>query len=720
MSFNGSGTFLINTSGQPVVSGTVITTTAFNALTADLATGLTTTLTKDGQTTPTANIKLGGFKLTGVGAGTASTDGANVGQIQSGAGQYVAVTGTDTILGTLTPTLTAYATGAVYVFKAAGANTGATTLNIDGLGAKSVVNLDGSALVASQIASGEMVSVAYNGTAFQILVGMSVLPGGTTNGVVYLNSSKAFTTSAGLTFDGTNAVTTGRMTANSAVIGSPTGGDKGTGTVNATALYVNGSQVFAGTGTPAGTLSDQRTILTSKTLTGGASTWVPRGSLYLSATTEMLFFSTSSTWYAAHYDSSTDTMGAVVAIASPTSSTNVLPYAVSSTSVAIAYSTATTTLNVRILSVSGSTITANTAATLVSFGAVAADIVACGSSYIVTGAITATFKCSLAAFTVSGTAVTLGSVATVYTDASGISVLSLFSYSATSGLCVYNPSTAGGLKVNGFTVSGTTITVGAQAALTIGSFFANRIAHQLSSGRFMLIAGSSSDCVANLISLSGSTATVSASANIGGYLSAGLFYSLASGTDVLLVGNKVPLSAVVFSDSSGTIATSAQSTLNNASIPVAPSTTNTSIFAIGASSVGVAYVGDGTGSNIVFTVSISASAPSVSYAASRSYGYVAATQVNYKFVGYGSGSALSGNTNYYGVSTSSTASYNWFDVTSAYKWGVNATSAFVYPPTPSEGNYYDALSLTCIWSATTNTYYNGANTTLIMTRSQYL
>ena len=56
MSYNGSGTFQINTAGQPVVAGTVISSTAFNALTADLATGLSTAITKDGQTATTARI----------------------------------------------------------------------------------------------------------------------------------------------------------------------------------------------------------------------------------------------------------------------------------------------------------------------------------------------------------------------------------------------------------------------------------------------------------------------------------------------------------------------------------------------------------------------------------------------------------------------------------------------------------------------------------------
>lgn len=78
MSYNGSGTFQINTSGQPVVDGTAITASVFNALTADLASGLSTALTKDGQTTPTANLPMGGYKLTGLGLGLNTTDSARM------------------------------------------------------------------------------------------------------------------------------------------------------------------------------------------------------------------------------------------------------------------------------------------------------------------------------------------------------------------------------------------------------------------------------------------------------------------------------------------------------------------------------------------------------------------------------------------------------------------------------------------------------------------
>ena len=72
MSFNGSGTFVINSAGQPVSANTLIEAAVFNAFTADIATGLSTAIAKDGQTTVTANLPMAGFKFTGLGAGSAN------------------------------------------------------------------------------------------------------------------------------------------------------------------------------------------------------------------------------------------------------------------------------------------------------------------------------------------------------------------------------------------------------------------------------------------------------------------------------------------------------------------------------------------------------------------------------------------------------------------------------------------------------------------------
>jgi len=212
MSYNGSGTFNINTTGQPVVSGTVISSSAFNALTADLANGLTTALTKDGQSTPTANIGMGNFKITNLGAATLSTDAVRYGQLQSNADKLLTVTGTDTLTATASPALTAYAAGNMFSFVVANTNTGAVTINIDGLGAKSITRTGSTALVAGDMVANQVALIAYDGTRFQLLDANSFT---NLNVSGTLGVTGATTLSAALTYGGvtlTNAVTgTGKM-----------------------------------------------------------------------------------------------------------------------------------------------------------------------------------------------------------------------------------------------------------------------------------------------------------------------------------------------------------------------------------------------------------------------------------------------------------------------------------------------------------------------------
>jgi len=103
MSYNGSGTFSINSAGQPVITGTVISSTAFNALTADLATGLSTAITKDGQTTTTARIIFAqGISSTLVTDATSATTGSIItaGGISTQKALWVGTT--TTLAGTLT------------------------------------------------------------------------------------------------------------------------------------------------------------------------------------------------------------------------------------------------------------------------------------------------------------------------------------------------------------------------------------------------------------------------------------------------------------------------------------------------------------------------------------------------------------------------------------------------------------------------------------------
>ena len=173
MSYNGSGTFVINTAGQPVLTGTTISSTTFNALTSDLATGLTTALTKDGQSTPTADITMGAFKIVSLDAGTVASDAARIDQVQGGTSTYITVTGTDTITGTVLPALAAYAAGNQFSFVVANTNTAAVTINIDGMGAKAITRTGSTALVAGDMVAGQAVEIIYDGTRFQLINGNS-------------------------------------------------------------------------------------------------------------------------------------------------------------------------------------------------------------------------------------------------------------------------------------------------------------------------------------------------------------------------------------------------------------------------------------------------------------------------------------------------------------------------------------------------------------------
>ena len=80
MSRNGSGTYTLP-AGNPVVTGTTISSTWANNTLTDIATALTGSLAADGQTTATGNLKMGNNRVTGLADGIASTDGATVSQV---------------------------------------------------------------------------------------------------------------------------------------------------------------------------------------------------------------------------------------------------------------------------------------------------------------------------------------------------------------------------------------------------------------------------------------------------------------------------------------------------------------------------------------------------------------------------------------------------------------------------------------------------------------
>lgn len=84
---------------------------------------------------------------------------------------YVAAVGGTANAITLAPSpaITSYAPGQRFSFLASGPNTGATTINVSGLGAQALQYADGTAMTGGEMLTGAPYDIEYNGSAFVLL-----------------------------------------------------------------------------------------------------------------------------------------------------------------------------------------------------------------------------------------------------------------------------------------------------------------------------------------------------------------------------------------------------------------------------------------------------------------------------------------------------------------------------------------------------------------------
>jgi len=235
MARNGSGTYTLP--NPTFSSGTAISSSAVNANNADLSSEITNSLPRDGQAAPTANVPFGGYKITGLGAGSNSTDSATLGQIQGQAYIWSGTAGGSNNALTLTPSpaITSYVAGQSFVFIAGGTDSDdASTIAISGLATKAIQNL-GSALTASIcIKAGKLYRIYYDGTAFQldkqftpdgVYAPLSSLESLYPVGSVYINAAVATNPATLLGFGTWTALGAGRI-----LIGVGTGTDSNSNT----------------------------------------------------------------------------------------------------------------------------------------------------------------------------------------------------------------------------------------------------------------------------------------------------------------------------------------------------------------------------------------------------------------------------------------------------------------------------------------------------------
>jgi hypothetical protein len=434
--------------------------------------------------------------------------------------------------------------------------------------------------------------------------------------------------------------------------------------------------------TPAGVSPDPRTVLTTKTVNFGGTVSSVVGSVYINSTTQMIVTNVSAAgYYGTIYDSTTDTMGSPVLIVSGTVPPgNFKFYLISSTSIILSGGG-----GVKILSISGTTITVNTNYSSGLSGG-NSEIVPFGSSYVIYG-YTGSAIPSLVAFTVSGTVVSFGSVVTIGASSAGTyPVAAIYSFSATAGLVCYTIAGTS-VSVAGFTISGTAITVGT-ASSTLASndtsgFFKGFF--PTSGGRVLTLladgSGGNYNARAVVSSISGTTLTNSIVASTNPYFGSSIVGPcfVQNGNAVLVVGKNQSgssWSSIVLYDNAGTATASTETV----------AATGTSIGAAiltSATTIGIAPLsGNGNWTNI----SIVANAPSFTVTSGQLYtiapsgiGYLIADSSVSKY-------AVSNGSNFYNVCTGSSG-YKYLYTTSATStWGsavkpTGVTSVFL-------SNYY--------------------------------
>lgn len=170
MAFNGSGTFVrVYSWATDKANGIKIRADRMDGEDDGFATGLSLCVTRDGQSPATANLPMGTFKHTGVGAASSRTDYLRASQAQDNDLTYFTTAGTINAY-TLTPSpaITSLSAGQEWLIKIHAACAATPTLAVSGLTAATIVYADGTALSANDLALNGEYLVRYDGTNYRL------------------------------------------------------------------------------------------------------------------------------------------------------------------------------------------------------------------------------------------------------------------------------------------------------------------------------------------------------------------------------------------------------------------------------------------------------------------------------------------------------------------------------------------------------------------------
>ncbi len=151
----------------------------------DMADGINSCLKKDGGNTATADLPMGGFKHTNVGAAAGPLNYTRFDDHVAQKGIWAPTVGGTANAITLTTgySLTSYVAGQRFTFIPTATSSSTATINVDGNGTKNVYTAAGQALTSGEIITGIMCTVVYDGTQF-ILQSSTATPVAMSVGVV--------------------------------------------------------------------------------------------------------------------------------------------------------------------------------------------------------------------------------------------------------------------------------------------------------------------------------------------------------------------------------------------------------------------------------------------------------------------------------------------------------------------------------------------------------
>jgi len=192
----GSGTYTLPGGINPVVNGSLITSSWANTTLGDIATALTNSLAKDGQTVPTGNLPMGGFRHTGVGNPTARDQYASMGFVQDGS--HYRLTSINVIGSAITGILVGgdntYTVGQMFLLTLGVGHGANPTLSVNGGTVAAIQNALGAAIPANGLTINVPYILTWTGSVFSLVNGTGEylpLTGGTLTGDLFVNKNTA-------------------------------------------------------------------------------------------------------------------------------------------------------------------------------------------------------------------------------------------------------------------------------------------------------------------------------------------------------------------------------------------------------------------------------------------------------------------------------------------------------------------------------------------------